>query len=555
MRDTNEMRDKLIHEFVEKYMEKLFYFCLRKTDSRAEAEDLTQDIALNIITALEKGTVPTAFSAWVWRIAHNRYSAWADDKHRRAASVTGSDVYDCEIIDDNPGTLDEMIHNEQMALLRRELAFIKSIYRDIVVAYYIDDRSIRDIAASMSLSESAVEQRLFRARKILKEGMDMAREFGKMSYRPENLRFQINGLPGSNGEPSCYLSKALDKNILLAAYRTPSTAEELAIEIGVALPYMEEELDSLVSATLLIKRNNRYETNFYIFSASAQEKIYSRYREIAPLLTEKLIEICKTKNDWLDKISPDWRFGNQPKEDMRWADIMSTLDDINKRAVSEANKSIKCDCAANIGSWGHTIRPNNGEWDVIGFEDCKDAPDGISLRGCVDSPDDRNLKEILFRHYTFLVLGQQYYNQTLSYREGENLLKIAEGKTEETEKSVVDSLVKKGFLLQTDGKSVPTFCVIRKEKADSLPEDVLMRIRELKDAAIRQIIPLYRFAIECISAEAPSFISNKEYLVRAAASGILWERDIIAKAAMKNGYLKIPQEESRIKMLGATLTI
>lgn len=555
MRDTNEMRDKLIHEFVEKYMEKLFYFCLRKTDSHAEAEDLTQDIALNIITALEKGSVPTAFSAWVWKIAHNRYSAWADDKHRRAASVTGSDVYDCEIIDDNPDTLDEMIHNEQMALLRRELAFIKSIYRDIVVAYYIDDRSIRDIAASMSLSESAVEQRLFRARKILKEGMDMAREFGKMSYRPENLRFHINGLPGSNGEPSCYLSKALDKNILLAAYRTPSTAEELAIEIGVALPYMEEELDSLVSATLLIKRNNRYETNFYIFSASAQEKIYSRYREIAPLLTEKLIEICKTKNDWLDKNSPDWHFGNQPKEDMRWADIMSTLDDINKRAVSEANKSIKCDCAANIGSWGHTIRPNNGEWDVIGFEDCKDAPDGISLRGCVDSPDDRNLKEILFRHYTFSVLGQQYYNQTLSYREGENLLKIAEGKTEETEKSVVDSLVKKGFLLQTDGKSVPTFCVIRKEKADSLPEDVLMRIRELKDAAIRQIIPLYRFAIECISAEAPSFISNKEYLVRAAASGILWERDIIAEAAMKNGYLKIPQEESRIKMLGATLTI
>ena len=344
-------------------------------------------------------------------------------------------------------------------------------------------------------------------------------------------------------------------NILLAAYRTPSTAEELAIEIGVALPYMEEELDSLVSATLLIKRNNRYETNFYIFSASAQEKIYSRYREIAPLLTEKLIEICKTKNDWLDKNSPDWRFGNQPKEDMRWADIMAALDDINIQAVSEANKSIKCDCTANIGSWGHTLRPNNGEWDVIGFEDCKDAPDGISLHGCVSSPDDRNLKEILFRHYTFSVLGQQYYNQTLSYREGENLLKIAEGKTEETEKSVVDSLVKKGFLLQTDGKSVPTFCVIRKEKADSLPEDVLMRIRELKDAAIRQIIPLYRFAIECISAEAPSFISNKEYLVRAAASGILWERDFIAEAAMKNGYLKIPQEESRIKMLGATLTI
>ena len=52
MQDINEMRDRLIHEFVETHMGKLFYFCLRKTDNSAEAEDLTQDIALNIITAL-----------------------------------------------------------------------------------------------------------------------------------------------------------------------------------------------------------------------------------------------------------------------------------------------------------------------------------------------------------------------------------------------------------------------------------------------------------------------------------------------------------------------
>ena len=555
MQDINEMRDRLIHEFVEKHMGKLFYFCLRKTDNSAEAEDLTQDIALNIITALENGTVPNAFSAWVWKIAYNRYSAWAADKHRRIASVTGSDVNDCEVRDDRPGVLDEMIHTEQMALLRRELAFIKSIYRDIVVAYYIDDRSIHDIAASMSLSESAVEQRLFRARKILKEGLDMAREFGKMSYKPENLEFQINGLPGSNGEPLCYLSKALDKNILLAAYRTPSTAEELAMEIGVALPYMEEELDVLVNSTLLIKRNNRYETNFYIFSASAQERVYSRYREIAPELTEKLIEICTVRNDWLDENCPDWRFGNQPKEDMRWSDIMSALDDINQQAVSEANRDVKFNCTVNLGSWGHTPRPNNGEWDVIGFEDCEDAPAGTSLCGCVRSPDDRNLKEILFRHYTFSVLGQQYYKQMLSYREGENLLKIVDGKPEEAEKSVVGGLVKKGFLIQNGDKLIPTFCVIRKEKADSLPEDVRLKLRELKDAAIKQVVPLYRFVVDCISAEIPSFIPNKEYQVRSAAAGILWERGVIAEAAMKNGYLKMPQEEARIKVLGATLTV
>ena len=62
MQETNKMRDRLVNEFAENYMEKLFYFCLKKAGSHTEAEDLTQDIALQIITALNKGTIPTSFS-------------------------------------------------------------------------------------------------------------------------------------------------------------------------------------------------------------------------------------------------------------------------------------------------------------------------------------------------------------------------------------------------------------------------------------------------------------------------------------------------------------
>ena len=193
MQETNEMRDRLISEVAENYMEKLFYFCLKKTGSNIEAEDLTQDIALQIITALNKGTIPTSFSAWIWQIARNRYSVWAKEKHNRNESVTGSDIGDYEIEDESENILDEMIHTEQMALLRRELAFIKSDYRNIVVAYYIENKSVRDIASALSISISVVQQRLHRVRIILKEGMDMAREFGKLSYNPENISFINNG--------------------------------------------------------------------------------------------------------------------------------------------------------------------------------------------------------------------------------------------------------------------------------------------------------------------------------------------------------------------------
>lgn len=272
MQDTNQLCNRLIHEFAENYMGKLFYFCLRKTGDPNEAEDLTQDIALNVLTALEKGSVPEFFSAWVWQIARNRYSVWADEKHKRHALVTGSDASDYEIEDDSPGVLDEMIHAEQIALLRRELAFIKSIYRNVVVSYYLDGKSIRDIAASMSLSVSAVEQRLFRARKILKEGMDMAREFGRRSYDPESIGFCTSGSqPG--GHPWSAIQRKIPINILCEANNNPSTVQELSVALGIALPYMEEEIELLEDAELLKKTDNgKYLTGFFISPVECQNE-------------------------------------------------------------------------------------------------------------------------------------------------------------------------------------------------------------------------------------------------------------------------------------------
>lgn len=282
MQKANEMRDRLINGFTENYMEKLFYFCLKKTGNNVETEDLTQDISLQIITALNKGTIPTSFSAWVWRIAHNRYSVWAKEKHSRNESVTGSDIGDYEIEDEGENILDKMIHTEQLALLRRELAFIKSDYRNIIVAYYIENKSVRDIASSLSLSKSAVEQRLHRARIILKEGMEMAREFGKRSYCPENITFAASGSQPS-GLPWSVVQRRIPINIfiLLQASNNPSTLEELSIELGIALPYMEEEVNILHRATLLEKQGDKYITNFFILDKDCRIEVYYALRKTA----------------------------------------------------------------------------------------------------------------------------------------------------------------------------------------------------------------------------------------------------------------------------------
>ena len=135
MQNTDETRNRLIRVFTENHMEKIFYFCLKKTGNSTEAEDLTQDISFQVLSALNRGIVPMNFSAWVWQIARNRYSVWAKEKHTHNESVTGSDIGDYEIEDNSEIIIDEMIRTEQTALLRRELAFIRGDYRNIIVAY------------------------------------------------------------------------------------------------------------------------------------------------------------------------------------------------------------------------------------------------------------------------------------------------------------------------------------------------------------------------------------------------------------------------------------
>ncbi len=343
----------LITEFTENYMEKMFYFCLKKTGNNNEAEDLTQDIALNIIAALSKGTVPVSFSAWVWQIARNRYSAWADAKHRKIMSVTGSDINDYELEDECTDILGGMIHSEQLSLLRRELAFISRDYRDIVVAYYIEDKSVREIADILSLSVETVKKRLQRSRKILKEGMDMAREFGVRSYKPENVRFAATGSQPS-GLPWSAVNRSIPKNILLQASNNPSTVEELSMELGIALPYMEEEVKLLYKATLLEKTGDKYVTNFFILDKECQIDDYNVLREGSNERSRLIKEFIE---DSLSEIRALGIAGEHISDNaIKWWLLPDILDECIETVVERSNV------------YEPPVRANGENWGFVGTE-------------------------------------------------------------------------------------------------------------------------------------------------------------------------------------------
>ena len=350
---TSADKNLLIHSLIHDYAEKLFYFCLKKTSDNYAAEDLTSDILLNIITALEKGIVPEHFSSWVWQIARNRYSVWAGKKHKQNASESAADIEEIEIEDRTAVPEDVLIRKDQLLLLRREMSFISSHYRDIVVAYYFQGIKISDIALSLNLTQGTVMSKLHRARNILKEGMNMAREFGEKSYNPEQISFCASGNQPS-GLPWSAIKRKIPVNILCHAHNNPCTIQELALELGIAAPYMEEEVELLLQAELLKKINHeKYLTNFFIVPRECQNEINEKccdfaeqhaavFWQLAEKALKKATELGVTTGDYSDNDAQMF--------------FAFYLEQIIENSCFSVN-------------WhSHFKRADGGSWGLIGFE-------------------------------------------------------------------------------------------------------------------------------------------------------------------------------------------
>ena len=186
--------------------------------------------------------------------------------------------------------------------------------------------------------------------------MNMAREFGKRSYNPDNVTFTNNcNAFGKNGQPWTILNHLLYQNIFLQAYNYPSTAEELALELGIALPYMENELNYLCEQTFLIRDGDRYETSFPIMSKETQREIHELNAVSAKELTALLEKYIDTFNASCIRRGLSWYGDKVDYETAKWVLLIREFDYL----VWSANKSPRIP---------HTKRPDSGEWDITGYE-------------------------------------------------------------------------------------------------------------------------------------------------------------------------------------------
>ena len=257
----------------------IFNYCRSRVTTREDAEDLSQDILLELWKSADSLRSEEAFYGFMWAIAGNVFRKWL--RKKAAREVRESPDEEIEDFPDGGDLSDAIVREEEdgdLFLLRRELGLLDEKYRRAALLYYRERRTCAEIAPILGTSEGMVKYLLFKARNKLKEGMVMERKLGTLSYNPVTLIADYSG----NGVNrfSKFMTSKIRQNILWAVTNDALTAEEISLEIGVPLPYMEDDLAAMEEKQIVLRQGRRYLANVIVQTAAYVEECE---RAAAPL--------------------------------------------------------------------------------------------------------------------------------------------------------------------------------------------------------------------------------------------------------------------------------
>jgi len=153
---------------VEGYKNLVYAICLNAVGDPFEAENLAQETFLQVYKSLPNYKF-RGFTTWISRIALNK----CIDFKRRTASrknretICLSDLN--HIADEAMSVQDMLIEKEERELLDKCLKQIPEHYANVLRKSYQENKTCKQIAEEENISVRAVETRLYRGRKILRE--------------------------------------------------------------------------------------------------------------------------------------------------------------------------------------------------------------------------------------------------------------------------------------------------------------------------------------------------------------------------------------------------
>lgn len=155
---------------VDRYKNYIFSIVLSKIRSYEEAENIVQEVFLQIFLSLEDYKNDN-FKAWIGRIAFNKSIDYIR-KTRKEFKDESLDLKEEKLqmlLINNIDPSEELVNKEKGELLIEILENIPVIYSDTIKKHYINQKSYEEISIEENISIKTVETRMYRGRKLIQE--------------------------------------------------------------------------------------------------------------------------------------------------------------------------------------------------------------------------------------------------------------------------------------------------------------------------------------------------------------------------------------------------
>lgn len=152
-----------------RHQDRVFRIALRMLGDRQDAEDVAQDVAVQLWRALASFTGSSMFSTWLYRLVVNRclnHQRAGQRRRRETRPLTDTDQPATTI-----GPEQRAMGAARLDAAATALASLPAEQRAALVLFQVEGLSYREVATILQVSEPAVRSRLERARKNLLAAM------------------------------------------------------------------------------------------------------------------------------------------------------------------------------------------------------------------------------------------------------------------------------------------------------------------------------------------------------------------------------------------------
>lgn len=294
-------------------LDRLYGYCYRRCQSSTDTEDLCSEILVSILTTASTEGDITHVESYIWKIAHNVYANFSRTRRmeteRRAAGELDSFLAQIPF-----HAFSDLEDQEEDAFWLRhiwkEISFLSKAYRDVMILYYLEEKSISQIADTLGITQTTVRQRLFSAKNTVRnEVIKMNSTNNATASLPlQKLDFVIwgTGRPAW-GDPRNVCFRQFSKHVVWLCRNKSMSAKEISNTLHVPMPYVEEELEIQSRGEngeygfLKKLENGKYIINFILLSEKEVKAAHQIYHKQMDMICKKLIDFIQThKKDYLN---------------------------------------------------------------------------------------------------------------------------------------------------------------------------------------------------------------------------------------------------------------